>query len=442
MAGSEPLISSAGSALLSATARSSGLVRALRVELAPWRLARSVHDPAEVLLDLALTVALGGDCLADIALLRAQPEIAGPVASDATVSRTLARLGAQAPAVLAAIDRARAAARAKVWALAPGTALPPTVVVDLDATLIDAHSEKQSATPTFKNGFGFHPLLSFADHGPAGTGEPLALMLRPGNANANTAADQIAIIDAALAQLPPGRRAHTVIRGDTGMGVQKVLHHITSLNLHYSSGFYARQPVVDALAALPEAAWEPAINADGQAREHADVAELTAHMPATLVGWPPDMRIIARRELAHPGAQLRLTDINGWRITTFATNTPTTDGWTISELEARHRLRARAEDRIRALKDTGARNLPLHDFDTNQIWLAITALATELLIWTQLLAWPDQPARRWEPATLRLRVLHVAARLIRTGRREHLRLPRGWPWAQLMLHADQQLAAL
>jgi len=151
------------------------------------------------------------------------------------------------------------------------------------------------------------------------------------------------------------------------------------------------------------------------------------------------MRIIARRERPHPGAQLRITDHEGWRITMFATNTR---GPRLADLELRHRLRARAEDRIRGLKDTGMTNLPLQAFAKNEIWLELVQLAAELLTWTQLLAWPDQPARTGEPQRLRLRLLAVAARIITTGRRRILRLPRRWPWTDLITSGHQRLAAL
>ena len=142
----------------------------------------------------------------------------------------------------------------------------------------------------------------------------------------------------------------------------------------------------------------------------------------------------------HPGAQLRLTDHEGWRITVFATNTR---GGRPADLEVRHRLRARAEDRIRGLKDTGLTNLPsLQAFAKNQIWLELVQLAAELLTWTQLLAWHDQPARTWEPKRLRLRLLGVAGRIITTGRRYILRLSHRWPWADLITGGHRRLAAL
>jgi len=151
------------------------------------------------------------------------------------------------------------------------------------------------------------------------------------------------------------------------------------------------------------------------------------------------MRIIARRERPHPGAQLRITDDEGWRITVFATNTA---GGRLADLEVRHRLRARAEDRIRGLKDTGLANLPLQAFAKNQIWLELVQLAAELLTWTQLLAWSDTPARTWEPKRLRLRLLAVAGKLVTTGRRRILRLSRRWPWSDLLTNGQRNLAAL
>jgi len=438
-AGGESLISSAGAALLLKSAQVSGLSKELSGVLSPWRPVRSVHDPGKVVLDLAVAIALGGDCLADAAVVRAQPELFGTVASDPTISRLIETLGDDAAAVITAIRTARAAARATVWThRAPVPATGP-VVVDLDATLIGAHSEKEGATPNFKRGFGFHPMLAFVDHGAGGTGEPLVGMLRPGRANANTAADQIAVLNAALEQLPEGLRERVLVRGDSGAGVQPLLWHITNLGLTYSVGFSARQPVQDALAALPKQAWRAALDPDGQPRAGAQVAELTRWMPATLTGWPPKMRIIARRERPHPGAQLHITDDDGWRITVFATNTV---GGRIAELEVRHRLRARAEDRIRGLKDTGMTNLPLQAFAKNQIWLELACLAYELLTWTQLLAWANQPARTWEPKRLRLRLLSVAARLITTGRRRILRLSKRWPWTDLITSGHNQLAAL
>lgn len=427
----ESLVSSAGGVLLRQTLRCSGLEKSMSAALAPWRAPRSVHDPAKVLCDLVTAVALGGDCAADIAVVRAQPDLFGAVASDATVSRLVATLAGDAEAALAAIRAARAAARARVWQRRRPLAgsVGGQVTVDLDATLVTAHSDKERAAATFKYGYGFHPMLAFVDHGEAGSGEVLAGLLRPGSAGSNNAADHIRVLDAALAQLPPAERAQVLVRTDTGGGVKDFLHHITNLGLQYSVGFYGMPPIVKALARVPAQAWRAALDGDRSPREGAQVVELTRYLPDTLHGWPPGMRIIARRERPHPGAQLRLTDANGWRVTCFATNTR---GWSIPDLEVRHRQRARAEDRIRNLKDTGLRNLPFHGFDHNQIWLEIAALAADLLVWTQALAFTNSEARRWEPKRLRLRLLAVAGRIICSGRRRRLRLPRDWPWNHLI----------
>ena len=445
----ESLVSSAGGVLLRQTVRACGLERVLSVALAPWCGSRARHEPGKVLVDVALTVALGGDCLADVAVLRAQPGLFGPVASDPTVSRLIAALAADIDSSLPAIRAAHARARAAVWArrrpLAgrAGCRDGGQVIIDLDSTLVSAHSEKELAGPTFKKTFGFAPMCAFVDHGEHGTGEALALDLRPGSASPHAAADHITTLQAALAQLPEHERGQVLVRADTGACAKALLHHLTDLGLEYSIGFPAMPTVQAAIEAIPPQAWRAALDGDGQPRDGAQVAELTAWLPAPMTPtrsparfgpqhWPAGMRVIARRERPHPGAQLRLTDVEGWRITCFATNTRG-PGWTLAALEVRHRQRARCEDRIRALKDTGMRNLPFHHFAQNQIWLELVALAADLLTWTQTLAFNEhQPARRWEPKRLRLCILAVAGRIIHTGRRRRLRLPRDWPWNHLI----------
>jgi hypothetical protein len=203
------IVSHAGGLLLTETARVTGLQAGLSAGLGRWRPGRAVHDPGKIVCDLAVAVALGGDCLADVGVLRAEPALFGPVASDPVVSRLIMRLAADVPAALAAIGAARAAARDRAWQLA-GTASPGAdgglIPVDIDATIVTAHSDKQQAAPTWKKTFDFHPLMVFADHGSDGSGEPLAVVLRPGNAGSNTAADHIAATRLALAQLPKATR--------------------------------------------------------------------------------------------------------------------------------------------------------------------------------------------------------------------------------------------
>ena len=291
--------------------------------------------------------------------------------------------------------------------------------------------------------YGFTPMCAFVDHGEHGTGETLALDLRPGKASPFNSADHIAVCEAALAQLPATERDQVLVRADAGGASKAFIHHLTDLGLQYSIGFPAHGPVQAAIETIPEQAWVAALDGDGTPRAGAQVADLTAWMPIPVKPtrspakygpqqWPRGMRVIARRERPHPGAQLRLTDHNGWRITCFATNTRGT-GWTLPILEVRHRQRARAEDRIRCLKDTGLRNLPFHGYRANRIWLEIVALASDLIAWTQTLAFDRyQPARRWEPKRFRFRLLAVAGRIIRTGRRRRLRLPQHWPWNHLI----------
>jgi hypothetical protein len=388
-----------------------------------------------------VAVALGGDCLADVAMVRAQPELFGPAASDPVVSRLVTRLAADAPRALKAIRAARAAARQRAWEQA-GDAGPGAggglVTVDIDATIVTSCSDKQQAMPTWKKTYGHHPLAVFADHGPEGTGEPLALMLRAGNAGSNTAADHIEATRLGLAQLPRHLRRRVLIRADSGGGTHDYLAWLTKpgRRLAYSVGFTMTDDVQDAILKIPASAWTPAYDADGLVRPGAWVAELTGMLD--LAGWPKGMRVIVRKERPHPGAQLRFTDIGGHRFTCFATSNK---GGQLADLELRHRRRARCEDRIRCAKDTGLRNLPLHGYAQNQIWCEIVALACELLAWMQLLALPGA-ARRWEPKRLRLRIFTCAGRIVRGGRRLRLRLAASWPWTCEINAAITRLHAL
>lgn len=170
--GGRTVVSQAGGVLLVETVRKAGLDTAISAALMPWRKPRAVHDPGKVLLDVALAVALGGDCLADAGMLRAEPAVFGPVASDPTVSRLIDTLTASEEKALAAIRAARAEARAHVWKMAQEKAPDAggTVTVDLDGGLVVAHSDKADAAPTWKRTYGHHPLMGFVDHGPGGTG--------------------------------------------------------------------------------------------------------------------------------------------------------------------------------------------------------------------------------------------------------------------------------
>src|SRR5438128_2652602 len=267
------LTSRAGTALLVGLADRVGLTGALSSAMAGVRRRRSRHDPGRTLRDLAVMIADGGDCLADLGALRDQATLFGDVGSDATAWRALAALDGDR---LAAVRQARASARARVWELAGA---PRRVVLDLDATLITAHSEKERAAGNYKHGFGFHPLLCYE----AVTEEALAGILRPGNAGANTACDHVAVLDLALAQLPEAVKGPgLLVRADSGGATHAFLDHVASLGCRFSVGFDLTEPVREAILALPEKAWRTALTQAGEPRDRAAVAELALDLSR----WP------------------------------------------------------------------------------------------------------------------------------------------------------------
>ena len=426
VADAEGLTSRAGTALVAGMADRIGLTAGLSEVLAGVRGRRSRHDPGRVVRDLALTLADGGDCLADLRALRDQGTLFGAVASDATAWRVLAALDER---WLQAIRAARARARGRVWGLAGA---PERVILDLDATLVTAHSDKEGAAGTYKGGFGFHPLLCYE----ATSEEALAGLLRPGNAGSNTAADHIEVLERSIAQLPeqvigPG----LLVRSDRAGATHAFLDHVHRRGLRFSVGLDLTGPVREAILALPEQAWQPGGGQDGAEREGARVAEL----PLDLSAWPAGTRAICRRERPHPGAQLSFTDDNGYRFQVFLTNQ---QGRRIARLEQLHRARAACEDRIRCGKDTGLQNLPFRAFQPNAAWLELVLIAQDLLVWTQRLLLAETELARCEPKRLRYRLLHVAARLTRHARRLCLHLPHDWPWRKPLLHAFERLRAI
>jgi hypothetical protein len=415
--------------LVAETADRVGLTDQLSRVLTGLRERRGRHDPGRVVRDLAVMLADGGDCLADLRAVRDQQPLFGAVASDATAFRVIDAL-ARDPDLLPALRVARARARERAWQLG---AAPERVVIDIDATLITAHSDKQGAAPTFKRGFGFHPLLAFLDD----SREALAGMLRPGNAGANTAADHSTLLTLALEQLPGDvvTDAEIIVRTDSAAATHAFTDDLADHNVRFVMGYDLIETVRSAILALPETAWRPAIRQNGQRRDGAWVAELTSRLDLT--GWPDGTRVIVRRERPHPGAQLSFTDHDGHRF--LATLTDLTGDPV--EIERLHRGRANAEDRIRAAKQTGLDNLPFQGFDHNAVWLELSLIAQDLLAWTQQLALTGELAV-CEPKTLRYRLLHTAARLAFHARRATLRLARTWPWATDLARAFARLADL
>ncbi|MDP9792438.1 hypothetical protein J2S43_001014 [Catenuloplanes nepalensis] len=446
--GGRGVVGHAGTRLLTDLADATGLTSAFSDALAGLRQRQRGHDPGRIAVDLAVMLADGGKAIADLAVLRDQQGLFGPVASDPTAWRLLSRLDEPALAVLRA---ARAQAREVAWAQhaeARGDLPQPAVagrqvdglVLDIDATIVACHSEKESATRTWKKTFGFHPLLCFLDN----TGEALAGLLREGRAGSNTTADHITVLDQALAQIPDAVRHGTplLLRSDAAGSTHGFLAHIRSLreqhhDIRFSVGAAITAPVREAILAATD--WVPAIDTDGDLRDHAEVCEITGLLDTT--GWPDGTRFIVRRERPHPGAQLSLFDtIEGWRHQMVATDTPPGNG-SIQHLEARHRAHARVEDRIRTGKNTGFGRFPSRHFAINQAWLELALTGIDLLAWTRTLLLDGDLATA-EPKKLRYRLLHVAARLTRTARRTRLAIAADWPWTDALTSAFSRLAAL
>jgi hypothetical protein len=444
------VVSHAGSRLLADLADVTGLTGAFADALCRLRPRGTGHDPGRIAVDLAVTLADGGEAIADLAVLRDQGGVFGPVASTPTAWRLLAGIDS---AALTRLRSARAAAREIAWlqaaeardgipAARAGGGDLPGLVLDIDATLVTCHSEKEQAAATYKRGFGYHPLLCFLDN----TGEALAGVLRPGNAGANTAADHITVLDAALAQIPDAHRRGTdiLIRADSAGGAKAFLAHVRALHergIHtsFSVGYAVTDPVRRAIRALPDHLWHPALEPDGTLRSGAEVAELTGMVD--LGDHPDGTRIIARRERPHPGAQLSLFDLDeGMRHQVFLTDTPDGEG-SVQHLEVRHRAHARVEDRIRCGKTTGFGRFPSRHFALNAAWLELSLTAADLIAWTQALLLDGELATA-EPKKLRYRLLHTAARITRGGRRVYLRIAATWPWRHELANAFARLAAL
>jgi Transposase DDE domain group 1 len=434
------LITHAGAALLAELADRSGLTAHMSAAMEDCGISWHTHDPGVVLTHLAVAIADGADCLSDLDALRRQSALFGPVASVPTAWRAL---DATASVELRRIEAAVAAAREKVWAAAPPGG---SIVIDFDATLLDAHSDKQDAAPTYKHGYGFHPLGTWCDT----TCEPLAGMLRPGNAGSNTADDHLELLDRTIAVLPPEYRlghepgddptsvVHPIlVRSDSAGATHGFVEGLVEANIGFSIGYPVDDNVRSGLFLAQEEDWVPAVEKDGTRRQGAFVTELTDLVD--LSSWPDATRLICRREHPHPGAQLSLFDSSDgeWRHTCFITDR---EGNDVAVLELGHRRHARVEDRVRCWKDTGLKNLPFEGYVRNEAWLAVSLVAGALLSWSQMTCFTGE-LQKAEPKTLRYRVLHVAAVLVRRGRDMILRLDRDWPWTGDLAEAYARLRA-
>ena len=419
-------VNHAGSAGLVELADRIGLTKGWSWAMAETRTRRSAHDPGRVLRDLVVMLADGGDCLTDLSAMRDQPDLFGQVASTPTAYRVIESIG---PDELERLREARRLARARAWQMG---AAPTEIVLDFDAALITVHSEKEGAAGNYKGGFGFYPLFCYLDQ----SREALAGLLRPGNAGANTVSDHLEALAEALRQLPDSAHAMPILlRSDSAGASHDFVDAGRELEILFSVGFDLSEPVREAILSTPESAWVPALKQDGQEREGAGVCEL---FDLDLTGWPSGTRAICRRERPHPGAQHSFTDHNGYRFQCFITDQIDSD---LAALEARHRAHARVEDRIRCAKDTGLDNFPFRSFAANQVWLELVLAAQDLLVFYQRLCLEGE-ASDWEPKKLRYRLLHTVGRMIRTGRRQILRLQRNWPWTALLLGAFRRLRLL
>jgi Transposase DDE domain group 1 len=475
------IVSHAGVALLRALSDHLGLTRELSKALATSRLL--VHDRGRVLADLACAIGDGAEVISDFRVMGDQEELFGLVASVPTAWRTLAEIARDGDRALGKLTAAVNAARRRAWAATaarhgtlPGIRVADKMLEDvtcirLDASVVTCHSDKEGAEPNFK-GFGLHPLLAYCDN----TGEPLAGMLRPGSAGSNTAADHLAVLDAAITALPPAFRRRLMITCDGAGASHGLIERLDTLasrpgyQLIYSVGWELGAREKAAITEVPEKAWQIAVDEHGEVRERraegacadldcghrrcwieeAHVTELTGLLregPAgdQLDGWPEKMRIFARRERPHPGAQLTLFEAeDGWRYTLWVTNRPaTTKGWRgqLAYLDAAHRVHARVEDAIRTGKDCGIGKFPSTALAMNKAWQAAALTAATLLAWLKLLAL-DATLAKAEPKTLRYRLLHAAAKLTRGGRQRRLNIQASWPWAADIVTAWDRISAL
>lgn len=434
-----------------------------------------VHDRGRVLVDLGVSIADGAEIISGISAMGESCELFGPVASVATAWRALDEIAQSAQPGRQRITRAVNKTRAHVWELIVQRhgELPAIRIADkqvrgmvgirLDATLVNVHSDKQQATPTWKKGFGFHPLLGFCDN----TNEPLAGMLRPGRAGSNTAADHVKVVDEAIAALPSGFRRRLLVSVDGAGASHELINHLDKLarrpghQLWWTCGWELGERERRALTKHPERAWQVAIDTAGKPRlsrdangrevDAAQLADITDLLRGAgeLTGWPATMRIIARRERPHPGAQLSLFEqLGGWRYHLFATNIARLPAGhqnaalnNLAYLDALDRSHARVEDRIRCGKASGLAKFPCHDYERNNAWLTASSLAQTLLAWLAQLGLDGELARA-EPDTIRQRLLHIAAKLVRGQRRRYLHLDQTWPWTPHLVRAINRIQAL
>lgn len=454
--GASGLIGAVGAPLLRLLAERSGLRSGLSTVLGRLRpdfIAE--HDRGQVLIDVAVALGLGAVSVAGATnLLSASRAVLGQVASTPTMWRALTELDATA---LAAVANARAGHRRAIWArLAARPSGFPWLrvaeqtwtgwtVIDVDASLVESHSDKEGATGTYKKHvFGLHPIVVSC----ANTGEILAVLLRPGNSGSNTAADHIAVLSEAVAQLPATYRRKIIFRADGAGSTKELLVWIKTqaarrgYTWHYSVGFDVTEAVRDAIVAVPAGTWAPALTPAGQVRRGAHVAELTGLLDLP-EGWPDGMRLMARTEPLHPRHRKQASTVERQREQRFQVVATDLPGYRYPKLDAFHRNHAVVESAIKHGKDLGLRRLPGYALAFNQAWCTAVAIACDLLSWLRLLALDHhQQLSRASPAILRRALLNVPARLVRRARKRLIRLDDTHPHQADLIQAWNKIHAL
>ena len=413
----------------------------------PWGSERlPVHDRGKVLTQAMLMLAGGGEACTDIEHLRGQGVLFGDVPSASTMYRTLTSL---TPAIVDELWDAVAQVRARVWDRALLTGGDDIVRLDVDATMIEIHSEnKEQTAATHKGGFGFHPMFVFAD----ATGEPLAGRLRPGNAGANTVVDHLELLDQAITRLPEAMAAghhlgddvdtverRVQVRADSAGCTEGFVHGCRARNVGFAVVARRNQDIHTAIAEIcvDDERWQPAHTQHGTVRRGAHVADITDLVD--LSGWPTQTRLIVRREPRHPGAQRSLFPSDNYRYWGHYTDTPTS----VTPVECDRNMRAHAhvEDHIARLKDTGLERMPFTSFDANSAWCALVCFTDTLIAWFQRLTLTSELATA-NPKRLRWQLWHTPARLISTARRHVVRLIDSWPGTPSLLDAYTRINAI
>lgn len=439
----QSLISHAGLNVLTSFVDATGFGSLCEERLSQFVPEKAFHRPGRILGSLAVMLAGDGEHVSDLDVLRNSPGLFGRVPSNATVSRFVERAANQPEAFTYGFETLMRSMRSRMWETA-GTRNPATLatrldplIIDLDATLVHAHSEKEDIAGTYKGGYGFSPMIASVDYGKEnGTGEILAAMMRPGNKSANSAADHIKVLAQALAQLPDDfydehgelLAEKVLVRTDSAGASREFLHHLHALGLQFSTSFALPVPNERFIHWINNKEhWELALDQHGNERHDAWVIDATRIIP--LKDYPQDTRLYLRAEPLHPGAKASLFDVDGHRVTAFLTNAPR---FNVAFLDARHRARARCENRVKTLKNAGLGKFPFFSFSSNQLWANLAMLAVNLVSWMQLTLLPaDHPAGVWDMKRWRYRLYSMAGKLISSGRRTNLLVPAAAPESQL-----------